>query len=309
MVKYDFLQIGSHTGCADNDYVRKYAKNGMTGILVEPVPSSFAKLQNTYVHINDVKFVSEAVSDTPGFAMMYVPSEDNDFEKMPSWVRELASMNRSHLEQHANHENGLSNPDLHGLKIDEIAVTTTTINTIVRDYNITELTLLQIDTEGSDYTILMSMDFNLLSPEYIMFEFKHTDGVGQFTKNYDTLVLHLSKNGYTLVSRADGDICFKKDRWTPIVNQTYKWAHDSVNVNGSITFGERLFTTWGEGSYRFLSEHVVEATWDNHTVILVFSPMYDTFTSVRMEDANISIGTHHLEWLRSVVVPHRNVFK
>ena len=67
---------------------------------------------------------------------------------MPFWASQLGSTNEKHCKAHIKE-----------IITDKINVETTTINEIIRDYNIKEIELLHCDTEGHDYDILINFDF------------------------------------------------------------------------------------------------------------------------------------------------------
>jgi FkbM family methyltransferase len=115
---------------------------------------------------------------------MTIPSEKNDFSTLPSWASQLASVDPCHALGH-----------IKSLLVEKIIVRTTTINEIVKEYNITHIDLLHTDTEGHDYTILMNYDFEI-KPKQIMFEHKHMDGLFNVGIKYRELSDRLLLLGY-----------------------------------------------------------------------------------------------------------------
>ena len=96
---------------------------------------------------------------------MYIPSESNDFSTLVNWTSQLGSLNKEHISTFV--------PEC---KVDKITVECKTLNTLIKDYNITDLEYLYTDTEGSDYDILMNLDLTTIKPKNIFFENKHMDG-------------------------------------------------------------------------------------------------------------------------------------
>ena len=84
---------------------------------------------------------------------------------------------------------------INNLIVEKINVKTTTLNEIVKEYNITQIDLLHTDTEGHDYTILMNYNFEI-KPKQIMFEHKHMDGLFNIGIKYDELSTKLVSLGY-----------------------------------------------------------------------------------------------------------------
>jgi hypothetical protein len=91
--------------------------------------------------------------------------------------------------------------------VDKIKVQTTTLNEIVKEYNINQIDLLHTDTEGHDFTILMNYNFNI-KPKKIMFEHKHMDGFMSVKNNYVTLSNKLLSIGYRKTGQ-DKDTTFE----------------------------------------------------------------------------------------------------
>ena len=128
---------------------------------------------------------------------MTIPSEKNDFSQFPGWASQLASVNNDHALGH------ISN-----LIVEKINVKTTTINEIVKEYNITQIDLLHTDTEGHDYTILMHYNFEI-KPKQIMFEHKHMDGLFKVGIKYTELSNKLLSIGYKKINQNSEDTVFE----------------------------------------------------------------------------------------------------
>lgn len=197
------IQIGSHEGNSSNDPIYNVVDNTTKLILVEPVPFLFKKLKRNYESkfglINNIIFINKAVSNFIGEISMTVPSEKNNFSKLPYWASQLGSVNNNHANGH------LSN-----LIVENITVKTTTINAIIKDYNITDIDLLHTDTEGHDFTILMDYSFEI-KPKKIIFEHRHMDGLHKIGKKYEELSNKLLLLGYK-----------KKVKMTTILYLKYK---------------------------------------------------------------------------------------
>ena len=118
---------------------------------------------------------------------------------MPSWASQLASVNSDHATGHIS-----------SLLVEKINVKTTTINEIVKEYNINQIDLLHTDTEGHDYIILMDYDF-VIKPKKIMFEHKHMDGLFQIGIKYIELSNKLLSLGYKKIQQNSEDTTFELD--------------------------------------------------------------------------------------------------
>jgi FkbM family methyltransferase len=197
------IQIGSHEGETLNDPIFNLVDSSTRLFLVEPVQYLFSRLQKNYKNrfgdVSNIVFINKAVSDFIGEIQMTVPSENNDFSRLPFWASQLGSINSGHATGH-----------IPGLIVDQIVVKTTTVSEIVKEYNIGEIELLHTDTEGHDYNILMSYDFSV-KPKKIMFEHKHIDGLFRVGEKYRELSDRLVTLGYSKVYQDTEDTTFELD--------------------------------------------------------------------------------------------------
>lgn len=191
------VQIGSHIGNTSNDPLFSNMDDDTnTLILVEPVPFLFEKLKNNY---NEkfgknphIIFINKAVSDFIGEIEMTIPSEKNDFSKLPPWASQLSSIYSDHALGHLN------------MLVEKIIVQTTTLDEIVKEYQLSNIDLLHTDTEGHDYTILMNYHFEI-KPKKIMFEHKHMDGLCHADVKYKELLEKLASLGYKKIHQDSED--------------------------------------------------------------------------------------------------------
>ena len=193
------LQIGSHIGDTINDPIFNNVDETTKLFLVEPVPYLFEQLKINYKkkNINNIIFLNKAVSSYVGSIELTIPSQYNDFSKLPFWASQLGSTNEKHCKAHIKE-----------IITDKINVETTTINEIIRDYNIKEIELLHCDTEGHDYDILINFDF-IIKPRKILFEHKHMDGIFSVGVKYENLTNYLKSHGYKYKYRTNEDTMFE----------------------------------------------------------------------------------------------------
>jgi FkbM family methyltransferase len=194
------IQIGSHIGDSINDPIFQKINRTTNLILVEPVPYLFEKLKQNYIkkNIDNIIFINKAVSNQVGKIELNIPSPNNDFSKFPFWASQLSSVNQDHISKHI--------PDL---ITEKITVETTTIDDIIKQYNIKEIELLHTDTEGHDFEILNSFSFSI-KPKFILFEHKHLDGV--LTKpgtKYKKLCDKLESLGYVFKYKNSEDTMYE----------------------------------------------------------------------------------------------------
>lgn len=169
-----FLQIGANDGVlADpiHELVRKYS---LRGLLVEPLPDLFARLQANYAGQPKVEFERCAIGREDGEASLYRVRAD---APLPRWAHAIASFNRGHLSLHLSGIK-IGIPDVEKY-VEEIKVPCLKLSTLLRKHGIQDLTLLQIDTEGFDCEIIrMALDGGL-RPAIINYEFVHASAQAQ----------------------------------------------------------------------------------------------------------------------------------
>jgi len=195
------IQIGSHIGNTLNDPIFSEVNESSKLILIEPVPYLFDQLKNNYKikmkDLSNVIFINKAVSNYVGEIALTIPSEKNDFSILPFWASQLASVNKNHARGH-----------LPELLTDKIIVKTTTLDEIIKEYNIKKIDLLHIDTEGHDYVILMNYSF-IIKPIKILFEYKHMDGLFTVGEKYKQLTTKLKLLGYKEKYKTEEDVMFE----------------------------------------------------------------------------------------------------
>ncbi len=204
------IQIGAYIGDTKNDPIFNTIDQNTRVILIEPVPHYFELLQNNYKtkypNHKHLIFINKAISTSSGYIELYIPSLKNDFSQFPSFIPQLVSIYSNHIPNHK-----LRNPNINyeDLIMETITVPTTTINDIINEYHINELFLLNIDTEGHDYEILMNYDFKV-KPSILIFEHSHMDGITFLGPNYQYLKNKLESFDYFLLSVDQYNATFSK---------------------------------------------------------------------------------------------------
>ena len=177
-----FVQIGSHDGISGgNDplygYIKKY---NWSGILVEPVPYLYERLVKNHEGRDNLTFRNVAISKD-GAPMKFYSIEEHDNLENPYWYNQLGSFNKDVV---LRHRQFLPEFDTH-FKEEEIE--TITGDSLFEGAN--HIDLLHIDTEGYDYEIIKSIDFDKHQPSLILFEHTHL-------KNVSEVHVYLSDMGY-----------------------------------------------------------------------------------------------------------------
>lgn len=198
-----FLQIGSNDGVANDPIAEHIKLKDWKGLLVEPIKYLFKKLQKTHEGNIKLTLVNAAIAPVNGTSIIYKIDEQY-LNELPSWCNQLASFRKEVIESHEKQVPGISN------KISEECVNTYNIDTLIEKYQIGNINLIHIDTEGYDYQILKLINFNKTKPDIVLYENKHlsleeykssvellkVNNYKCISDGYDTLAIHKSKLAY-----------------------------------------------------------------------------------------------------------------
>lgn len=161
-----FLQIGSNDGIRD-DHLRKHIlSHGLHGLMVEPNPGPFARLQSLYSKTEGIVLANCAVGPEVGQRNLYVFA-DQEEKGVPLDL--YSAFDRQQLER-VKHRNGYRSA------IRSILVEVQTIHNLIDRYGLQDASLLIIDTEGYDFEILKSIDLQVFQPRLIQMEHSNLSG-------------------------------------------------------------------------------------------------------------------------------------
>lgn len=162
-----FIEIGS----CDFDTLNDLADQGWKGAIVDPI----AEYLNSLPRKKNVTYINSAVDDKRGRRTMSVYNsdvvkKDHDFAGMSSFEEYTNEANKS--------------------KVTSREVSTVTFEDVCMMANVPRIDLLKVDTEGHDFIILKSIDFNgPFRPALIKVEHKHQ-------RNPYVIELFLKDKGY-----------------------------------------------------------------------------------------------------------------
>ena len=195
----NFLQIGGNDGYSKDPIFKFVKKYPWRGIIVEPQEDVFnKKLKKTYRFEKKVILENLAIADQTGTKKLWKIAVSDS-----RWATGLASFNkdtliyqieRNYVADRLKRE-GKPNPEKTEDYLTYEEVECTTIHDLLAKHNFDSLDLLQIDTEGYDFEIIKTVDFNKLKPKLISFESEHLSADDQ--KACDQL---LTAQGYKLKS-------------------------------------------------------------------------------------------------------------
>jgi FkbM family methyltransferase len=180
-----FLQIGAFDGVGEDDLRELVKTHNLRGVMVEPQPSAFARLQQTYRNQRQVTLLQAAIAESEGTRDLYCHRNHASM---------AASFDRQHLRKH-----GISDRDIVAQP-----VPCHTIESALRVGGLTNVDLLQIDAEGYDWPIIRSIDLSRIQPRMIRFEYRHMSDA-----DADACVTHLAAHGYRFLLESNDIIAIQ----------------------------------------------------------------------------------------------------
>lgn len=162
-----FVQIGANDGVARDPLRTQVERRHWSGVMVEPVPYVFERLEQRYGGHPRVHLERAAIAERPGVLPFYHLREAGEGEEIWSWYHALGSFRREVVLSHKN-----LIPDIED-RLTMTEVPCLTFNALCERANLQQLDLLQMDTEGYDYQILRTIDLEVWRPRLIIYEHHH----------------------------------------------------------------------------------------------------------------------------------------
>lgn len=212
-----FVQIGSNDGRKhDPIHATVMTQAGWRGVLVEPVPYVFKRLQATYA--DEPRFILEnvAIAASSGSADFFHLKEAADRRGLPDWYDELGSFFKDVVLKHKS-----AIPDIEQ-RLQVTQVPCLRFEELCARNGITQVGLLHIDTEGYDFEIIKSIDFERHRPRLLIYEHKHLND-----QDRAACRSYLEALGYTCVSERQDTWCVDLTATDP---SDQSWVRESRRV-------------------------------------------------------------------------------
>lgn len=184
-----FLQIGAMDGLYSDPIQRMVKRHHWHGLLVEPMPHYFQRLQHNYHGHPGLQFANVAIGKTTGMQdFYYIDPEAILKHDLPEWTQGISSLLDSHIPSQERffklwHKENISQ------YVSQTQVKTLTLPMLLEEYKLPPIDLLQIDAEGYDLLILLQWDFKAHKPSIINLEFARLSESEKKTTT-DTLLKH-----------------------------------------------------------------------------------------------------------------------
>ena len=180
-----FVQIGSNDGMKNDPLHRYIRKNGWKGIFVEPDEANFKKLTNNYSQVNGLIFENLGIGPERG-EMLFHKLKDIT-EQEPGWYDQVGSFDRETFIKNIHYGQDLEK------RIIAEPLLVITFEDLLQKNNFRKVDLLHTDTEGFDYKILRSIDFEKHDIRIVLFE-------GEWMTQFELkeLIQYLRKYNYRI---------------------------------------------------------------------------------------------------------------
>lgn len=197
------VQIGAHDGSAF-DPISSFIeinKHRVHGGFVEPQPELFVMLKKNKDSLPHAQFLNALiVSGDKSMPLYRLKKQYWRFYKpekgLPehAWPTAIASSDYEHVrarvERYLSKDSGVKNvSDV----IEELEIPCMPLTEAIRTLGFERIDFLQVDAEGFDDKVIMSLDFNVFRPAAISYEYAHISG-----DDYNELVSFLIGSGYDI---------------------------------------------------------------------------------------------------------------
>jgi FkbM family methyltransferase len=163
-----FVKIGANDGitsdpCSDI----LLGDSNWKGVLIEPVPYCFDRLKEHFGDARRFHLERVAIGREAGQTDFYYvdAKAKNELPDLPEWFDQLGSFDRNHIVKHLD---GVLEPF-----IVQTRVQVSPLSAVLERNRVKNVHLLHVDTEGYDFEIVKSIDFERHAPLSIYAEHKH----------------------------------------------------------------------------------------------------------------------------------------
>jgi FkbM family methyltransferase len=173
-----FVQVGGFDGVSFDPLRRQIVDKNLSGLIVEPIPQYFEKLTSLYAGSTSVTPVNCAITEENGERTIWrfnpvaverglLPPHFAGISSflMDDLLKETGVLGRSS-------PNAETTAALRSL-LQPVTVQCRTMESLLAEYGVEKIDILQIDTEGYDYIILKLFDFGRYQPEIVHYEHQH----------------------------------------------------------------------------------------------------------------------------------------
>ena len=199
-----FVQVGANEGSTEDPLYRQIRLKNWKGILIEPLRDEYRALQENYKDCPDLIFENVAISQQDELRPFYYVNKEKG--NVPFWVTKLSSFDRSITEQVNEH--------YPNAVVESFDVRCTTLEHLLEKNDTSKVNLLFIDTEGFDYEILKTVNFDKVVPDVVIYESRHLS-----KEDHAESIAMLQKLGYNIYKAEHDTVAFMNN---PELKEMYR---------------------------------------------------------------------------------------
>lgn len=206
---FTVIQIGANDGI-NNDPIHKFIKrDNWNGVLLEPQKYVFTEFtQKIYAKNAGINVLNAALGPEDGTLPMYKIGFSST-----RWATGLSSFSKDQVLKAFDNgivaynckEYGETIPTDKSKWISQEEVRVISPESIIREFNIQKIDLLQIDAEGFDLEVIRIFDLKKYKPKVVVFE-----NAGLSENDYQTALKILKQEGYTTKRFGDNNLAMKQ---------------------------------------------------------------------------------------------------
>lgn len=197
-----FVEIGANDGEQEDHLRALILTQAWRGVMVEPVPYVFKRLQENYADVPRVALENSAVAAADGSLPFYhlAPVRDYKGQGLPRWYDGIGSFSREGVLAH-----GRVIPDIEA-RLVETQVPCLTFDSLLAKHGLQSIDLLLIDTEGYDSELLGHIDFAVHRPVLVIYEHYHLSKPDRLTCR-----ARMEDHGYQTIAEGFDTWCLLPD--------------------------------------------------------------------------------------------------
>lgn len=158
-----FIEIGANDGKSYDPIYNYVVAHEWRGILVEPVKYIFEELVNNYKGAGE-NLIFENVAVAEKNEVRYIYRYRENQRDLPEWWQRTASLLKNFESRHKGMISNI-NERLTSEKVNCI-----TFEDLIKKHRVKKIDLLLIDTEGYDFIIIRTINFDAVKPRIIIYE-------------------------------------------------------------------------------------------------------------------------------------------
>lgn len=217
-----WIEVGANDG-VQHDHLRPLLVDGLLGrgVMVEPAPAPFARLQEHYAGVERVALERAVVAELDGPVEFWHLRDPRPGETgLPDWYDGIGSRSRAHLEAHADRVPGLED------RLVRAVLPGLTFASLCAKHGIDEVGLLVVDAEGGDWDVLRGIDLAAHRLQLVVWEHFHLRPADRAAAR-----AHLEAHGFAVME--EGFDSFAVHRDAPVAGHDLRPAVPGVSAHGA----------------------------------------------------------------------------